>query len=147
MSATPAAFFRPAALPPAPGYPPGNIRAASTSTEAANGSKDTSAAGKVASGLVGAIIGGAGWNAKARENFIAVVFAKGEAAFAAAELAVFLDHLVAHIPGGVDHDGARIGVGIFGIEPFKPHGAAVFAHIFRIGAIGAGGSRIRPRSV
>jgi hypothetical protein len=61
-----------------------------------------------------------------------------EAALAAAHAALVLGHGLADVVRPVDHDGARFGKAVFGIEPDQLARSAVLADIGLAGQEGAG---------
>src|SRR5206468_1591932 len=75
--------------------------------------------------------------AQALEDLLEAVVAEGEAAFGAAQLAVLGGDLGLGIPGAVDDDRPRLGIGVGLIEPGEAERAAIFAGIIIAGEIAA----------
>src|SRR3954465_15641857 len=77
--------------------------------------------------------------AEALEDLLEAVVAQGEAAFRAAQFAVLGGDFGLGIPGAVDDDRARLGVGVGIIETREADRAAVFAGIIIAGDVAAVG--------
>ena len=97
-------------------------------------------AGSPAVALVRAITTGEAGAEPLQHEFVVVV-REHEAALAAAELALGLQHGGAHVGRAVDHDGARLGVAVARVQAVQADRAAVLADVLlarAVGALGAG---------